>query len=186
MKLIFSAISCLCFSGCVGTQGPPLTEEVAGKLEMVMAEGDKITARTSAGTIEIVAGKGLDRTYTWDGASRSATLWPRTERWYGSMGAYFPGPGRHWKSHHGITRGVLQEGRQHFNRRDEAMGWIKKQSGYYATVYTGNGLVVSFDKVPGREQLNVEVCQILIDGKMPVDLPGAKDDGVDFQRAGRR
>src|SRR4249919_3030606 len=62
-------------------------------LELVMEEGMTITAQTETGTIAITAGPGLDRTYSWEGASRSATLDPRTERWYGSLGAYFPGPG---------------------------------------------------------------------------------------------
>ena len=61
----------------------------AERLELVMAKGDRIIATTDAGRIEITAGDGLRRDYTWDGATRSAELVPRTERWHGSMGAYF-------------------------------------------------------------------------------------------------
>jgi hypothetical protein len=144
-------------------------------LELVMKEGDRITATTSAGTVEILAGEGLKRTYTWDGESRSASLWARRERWEGSMGGYFPGPGQHWRDHHGIRRGVLEEGQQHFKNRADAEAWIKEQSGYYATVHSKSGLVVSFDMNPLRKQINVKVSQIFINGKVPANLPGAND-----------
>lgn len=148
-----------------------------------MAEGDRIVATTSAGTVEILAGKGLKRTYTWEGASRSTTLWARRERWDGRMGAYFPGPGDHWKEHNGITRGVLEEGQQHFKGQTEALAWLRKQSGYHATVYSNQGLVVSFDKVPDRKQIIVDVAQIFIDGKVPRSLPGASEGKLQLQRA---
>ncbi len=162
---------------------PDLPRVPIEQLELVMKEGDRITATTSAGSVEILAGKGLKRIYTWEGASRRATLWARRERWNGSMGGYFPGPGEHWKDHHGITRGVLEEGQQHFKSRAEAMAWIKEQSDYYATVYSRQGLVVSFDKVPGRKQINVKISQIFIGGRVLSGLPGASDGKVHFQQA---
>jgi hypothetical protein len=185
MKALFIALFCTCLGACMEFVAilPDLPRVPIGKLELVMAEGDRITATTSAGTVEILAGKGLTRTYTWEEASRSATLWARRERWDGSMGAYFPGPGQHWKEHHGITRGVLEEGQQHFKRESEALAWLREQSGYYATVYSKQGLVVSFGKVPGRKQINVVVFQILIGGKVPSNLPGASDGKLHFQRA---
>jgi hypothetical protein len=148
-----------------------------------MSEGDRIVATTTAGKIEIEAGNGLNRSYKWEEATRSAELWPRTKRWYGSMGAYYPGPGEHWKNHNGITRGVLQEGQQHFADREAAMKWLNQQGKWYATVYTSSGLVVSFDKVLGRRQLNVEVWQITINGGAPRELEGADDAKVQFVRS---
>ena len=185
MKVLAIALSSMCLSGCMGLVSvvPDISRTPTEELELVMAEGDRITATTSAGTVEILAGKGLERTYTWEGESRRAKLWPRTERWDGSMGAYFPGPGQHWKSHHGVTRGVLEEGQQHFKRESEALAWLAKQSGYYATVYSKQGLVVSFDKTPDRRQINVEVVQIFIDGKVPRSLPGASEGKLQLQRA---
>jgi hypothetical protein len=80
--------------------------------------------------------------------------------------------------HNGITRGVLQEGQQHFDSQEEALKWIEQQSGYYPTVYRDDGLVVSFGKVPVRRQINVEVWQILIHGKKPEKLPGSQNDAI--------
>jgi len=152
----------------------------ADMLELVMSKGDKILATTEAGRIEIMAGDGLNRSYTWDGATRTAELLPRTKRWYGSMGAYYPGPGEHWKDNNGITRGVLQEGQQHFEDKEAAQKWLAQQGKWYSTVFTNSGLVVSFAKVAGRRQINVEVWQITIGGVPPKELNGADDAKVQF------
>jgi hypothetical protein len=138
-----------------------------------MQSGMAITADTKTGVIVISAGHGLDRTYTWEGGSRAATLWPRPARWNGSLGAYYPGPGEHWREHNGITRGVLQEGQQHFQSEQQATDWLRKQSGYYPTIYRDDGLVVSFGKTLARRQINVEVWQIFIRGAKPQTLAGS-------------
>ena len=151
--------------------------------ELVMTNGMTITAETETGMIIISAGRGLKRTYTWEGASRSTTLWPRSERWYGSLGAYYPGPGEHWRNHNGVTRGVLQEGQQHFESEQEALDWLHKRSGYDPTVYRDDGLVVSFGKTLPRRQINVEVWQILIHDAKPQKLAGSDNSKINVTNA---
>ena len=177
MKTLQRVLACV-FALALGTLH--VAAAGAGKLELVMAKGDKIIATTEAGRIEVTAGDGLNRSYTWDGATRSAELLPRTKRWYGSMGAYYPGPGEHWKEHNGITRGVLQEGQQHFEDVEAAKKWLAQQGEWYSTVFTDSGLVVSFSKVEGRRQINVEVWQITINGKPPRGLKGSDNSKVQF------
>jgi hypothetical protein len=106
---------------------------------------------------------------------------PRGERWYGSLGLYYPGPGDHWKEHNGITRGVVEEGQQHFKSIKEAMAWIEKRK-YMPFVYRNDGLMVGWSKTPERRQLTVEVWQILINGKKPMALPGAQDSAIEIGR----
>ena len=154
---------------------PCACESKDAQIELVMRPGMALTGTTTTGVISIQAGKGLERTYTWEGASRSVTLLPREERFLGSLGAYFPGDGEHWKMHNGISRGVVQEGVQHFSSTAKALEWLKQQSEYYATVYRDDGLTVSFAKNLQRRQLNVEVWQILIEGKRPRSLKGSQD-----------
>lgn len=153
------------------------------KMELVLSEGDTIVATTGAGKIEILAGAGLKRSYTWEGATRTAKLLPREERWNGSFGAYFPGPGEHWRNHNGITRGVLQEGQQHFKDKKAALDWLATRQKWYPTVFTNSGLAVSFGKVAERRQINVEVWQIMIEGKPPKGLRGANDTKVQFVKS---
>jgi hypothetical protein len=148
--------------------------------ELVMTNGMVIIAETPTGTITITAGRGLKRTYIWEGASRSATLWARSKRWYGSLGAYYPGPGEHWRNHNGITRGVLEEGQQHFDSEQQAMEWLRTR--YSPAVYRDDSLVVSFGKVIERRQLNVDVWQILIRGVKPERLERSNNNKIKVDR----
>ncbi len=154
--------------------------------ELVMSPGMRITATTKNGTVSIYADDELERTYTWDGSSRRVRLWPRNTRWYGSLGAYFPGVGSHWRSHNGIVRGVLEEGQMHFDSKSEALSWLNnawhKKAG---SVYNDNGLFVLFFKSPDRKQINIDVFQILVNGKSPVTLSGSSNASI-FVEVGRQ
>jgi hypothetical protein len=189
------AIALLC--GCEGQPAssastpPASTQSTAierpanlAKTEFVMVPGQTITATTPVGTIEIYADDWLKRSYTWEGATRSVVMWPRDKRWDGSLGVYFPGPGRHWKEHHGITRGCVDEGQRHFPSEDDAAFWIQSQIRMYGMPYvcSRDGLVVGWMKVPEREQLDVSVWQIMVNGKKPTTMPGATDGPIRVSR----
>lgn len=147
--------------------------------ETVMTEGMKITARTSLGTIEIGAGRGFERTYTWNGCTRSLTMDPREERWYGSYGIYYPGMGNHWKDCNGITRAVVEEGQQQLENVEQALDFIDTRTTLgTVAVYTNDGLVVVWGLTPERSQLDAEVWQIFINGNKPTQLAGAQDDAI--------
>jgi hypothetical protein len=147
--------------------------------EIAMTPGMQITARTEKGEITIRAGDGLERFYTWDGATRSAKLQPRKERWYGSLGitSSEPVPWRRWKSNKGITRLLLEEGVLWFKTVDDALAWIKRARSTGADyVYTSNGLVVGWGKILPRKQLNVDVWQFMIDGNKPQSMQGSQNE----------
>lgn len=145
--------------------------------ELVLKPGDVLTANTASGQMQIQALGLLERKYTWDGSSRSVTLWPRKERWYGSLGAYFPGEGEHWKDNNGITRGVLNEGWQDFPSQNEAMNWLHSEENR-GIIYRDDGLAVGWWKTLSRHQINVDVWQILVAGKKPESLPGSSNDSI--------
>ena len=65
----------------------------------------------------------------------------------------------------GISRGVVEEGQQNFDTLEEAEVWLKEDCQH--CVYSDNGLVVCFLKIPGNDQINVDVWQIHIGGKTP-------------------
>ena len=147
--------------------------------EIVMPPDSKMEATSKTGTIVIQSRKGLKRYYTFDGVTRSVVMIPRPDRWYGSLGMYYPGPGSHWMPrHNGISRGVLQEGQQHFASINEAMEWLRKASGWYPTVYRDDGLVVGYGKELQREQINVDVWQIYIAGQKPTKLEGSDNSAI--------
>lgn len=157
-------------------QGDP---PIPSKNEIVMPADSTIEATTNTGKIIIRSGKGLKRWYTWDGATSYVVMSPRNERWNGSLGLIYPGMGSHWfPAHEGISRGVLEEGQQHFRTIEEAMNWLNKQKEISPLVYSDYGLVVSHAKYLPREQLNVDVWQILIDGKKPERLIGSNNSAI--------
>ncbi|MEP6662837.1 MAG: hypothetical protein ABJC04_04135, partial [Verrucomicrobiota bacterium] len=166
-------------SGCA----PSHSDKPYSFTELVMFPGDTITAETPTGTITIKADDELSRTYTWEGSSRSAKLWPRKERWYGSLGAYYPGPGEHWRKNHSITRGVLEEGQQHFESLDAALEWIGKPWHQSVAIYRDDGLFVLFGKIPQRYQINVDVFQIFIKDQKPKSLPGSQNNKIHFSQS---
>lgn len=171
---IFALIFSLLVS-CASNEVP----EVPPQNEIVMTEGMAITTTNDIGTIEIKSGKGLERSYTWNGGTRSVIMWPRKERWQGKFGIYYPGPGNHWKNHDGITRGVLEESQIDFPSVEKALEFINHPSRADHTVYTNDGLVVSYQKLEGAGgTLAVEVFQVLINGEKPKQLKGSKDNAI--------
>jgi hypothetical protein len=147
-------------------------------IEYVLAPNATITATTSVGQIVVKAGKGLRRTYMWEGATRWVVMEPRRERWYGSLGMYYSGAGSHWFPHNGISRGVLEEGQQNFSTLEEATKWLRDRTQWLPFVYTQDGLVVSWGKTLEREQLNVEVWQLCVMHRKPNLLSGAADANI--------
>lgn len=155
----------------------------APKPEIVLEEGQKLIIKGARIALEVQAGPKFARTYTWaDGqCQRFVELWPRTERWYGSLGLYYPGPGDHWKNCKGITRGVLEEGQMHFDSREKALAWIQERTAECRpsaewtceTLFSNDGLFVSMNMIPSRRQLSVSVFQLDIQGKKPEALPGS-------------
>ena len=127
--------------------------------------------------MKIHAGPGLKRSYTWEGATRFVIMEPRGERWYGSKGMYYPGPGDHWEEHNGITRGVVEEGQQNFDSEAAAKKWLKERD-YESPIWNKTGLVVGWMKVLERRQLHVEVWQITIKHKKPTNLTGSTDSAI--------
>lgn len=165
-----------------GAMGCSLAKDVGdrpipAKNEIVISPETRITATTSLGTIAITAGKGLKRSFTWEGATRSVEMMPRKDRWLGSLGLYYPAPGHHWKEHNGIACCVAEEGQQNFKSEEEALKWIEETK-FGTWVWRSDGLVVGWYKIPESKMLGVNVWQILINGEKPSKLPGAQDDKI--------
>ncbi len=169
-------------AGCA-TASPDLPRGIKEyQREMVMTSGMEIAAQTSSGLIRIISHGDFRRTYNWENCTREVELLPRQERWRGGYGAYHAGGSYEflwglisswtWKECNGIARPVAEEGQMHFRSEEDALKWINEQK-WINPVYTSDGLIIGWKKVPQRKQLNVEVWQIFINGKKPQNLPGA-------------
>lgn len=145
--------------------------------EVVMTRGMVIKATTPAGFIEIIAKRGFKREYKWDECEKSVTLWPRHERFHGSLGIYYPGPGiTWWIPCDGLQRALVDEGQQHFASEHEALAFLDDRALDF--VYRNDGLAVGWGMLPGRSAIVVEVWQVLINDQKPDSLQGAEDDKI--------
>ena len=148
--------------------------------ELVMREGVTIEARKDNTSVKVTSGKGFDRTYEWDRCKLKSDMGARKQRWYGSMGIYDPAPffGFSFGGCSGIARTVVQEGQIHFDDMQFAQKWIERHPKSYRTAWTNDGLLVSWNIVPGRTQLSVDVWMICINGKRPKQIVGATDSAI--------
>ncbi len=144
--------------------------------EIVMTPSMRIDVTSPTGEVTITAGKGRERTFSWEGGTRSIELWPRTDRWNGSFGAYFPGPGRHWFPHHSIYRCVMDEGQLNFSSEAKALVFLSETPAFEPRIYRNDGLTVWLSKNGGT--LGVDIYQIYVNGKKPRKLIGAQDDKI--------
>ena len=169
--------------------------------EIVMTPGMTIAVNAGVRSMSITAGKNFERTYTWNKCTRTVTLEPRSQRWYGSLGLFHAPFGFSWDACDNVRRAFIDEGQQHFNTLKDAsiylshlgaVGWtfestdprVPSSTTYtdkrlpidQQPIYTNDGLVIQWWK-EGRTGLtiNIQVWQILINGKKPTSLPGAQD-----------
>ena len=154
--------------------------------ELVLRDYARLEVDTPVGTVSVQAGKGLERTYEWDGCSLSANMFARRSRWYGSLGAY-DAAGRlgladalRDKSHacKGISRTVVQEGQIHFDDEQAAEEWIRRYSAISRTVWTNDGLLAQWQVVPSRDQFSFDLWLICVQGRAPKGLAGANNDAI--------
>ena len=135
--------------------------------EMVMTKGTIIEASNKSGRIEVQAGEGTSRTYSWKGGRETVRLWKRQERWYGSRGLYHPGGGPR-------VHLVVEEGQQHFCSEQEADEWLANQQSRLDYACSPTGLVVGWYKSRQPDQdywgVNVEVWQVYIHGRRPSSM----------------
>lgn len=155
--------------------------------ELVMYEGSSIVASVNGSSIKIVAGKGFDRSYEFDGCRLKSNMNTRVGRWYGSLGIYDPAAqffpsvfGQ--KECKGISRTVVEEGQIHFDNMQFANEWIRRQQKTVGktgkVTWTTDGLLVAWNVAPRRMQLNVSVWLMCFGGQHPKNLLGGKDSTV--------
>lgn len=145
-----------------------------------MQAGVSIEARKDGSSVKVTSGKGIDRVYEWERCKLKSDMGPRKQRWYGSMGIYDPAASSSFSfgGCSGISRTVVQEGQIHFDDMRLAQRWVERHPKGYNTVWTNEGLLVSWSIVAGRQQLSVDVWQMCVNGKRPRYLAGADDSAI--------
>jgi hypothetical protein len=108
----------------------------------------------------------------------------------GKLGIYDPAPSFGVTSYfacEGISRTVVEEAQVHFENDAAAMSWLARYATIYPkdTVWTNDGLVVSWAVVPKRDQLNADVLQICVNGHRPKSLAHASEQQISMNGARR-
>lgn len=157
--------------------------QCVGVNEIILTPGMSIAAKNIHGNLLIQAGDNYHRSFTWEGETRSVDMLPRTERWNGSSGLYYPGRGNHWKEHDGITRAVIDEGILNFESLAGILEYIGRYEDRNSLAYNDEGFFVYWDKSPGAGgTLNVQLWQFLINGAKPNGIPGSDNTKITILR----
>lgn len=158
--------------------------------ELVLQDDTRLVATTSSGTVSVLAGPGLERTYEWNGCSFASHMEPRGSRWYGSLGIHGGEPGAgvlgsllpRLFTCKGIDRTLVEEAQIHFPEQAAAERWIARYAKNFETVWSNDGVVVQWIVSPARRQLGVSIWQVCVAGRRPTELSGAKDGSLQFSR----
>ena len=160
------------------------TMKTPGVVEKVMTPGMRIEATTNSGTIVVLATSDTQRRISWDNGDCECTIemWQRRSRWpaTGGFGLYFPGPGRSCETCGSVSRVVTEEGWQWFHQKSDAEAWIRAMRKRFSgcVVCNDQGLVVAWTKVIEREQLNVEIWQVVIGREKAGNLIGSAHGSI--------
>jgi hypothetical protein len=186
--MAMAAIACLnTLLGPIAAAEQVLTHiQTDAEPELVLYDGSVIEARNAGSSVSITAGANLVRTFAWKGCSLESHPSPRRSRWFGSMGVYDPAAylgGPITKQCDGIFRTVTQEGQIHFDDEEFLREWLRRLP-TRPTVLTNSGLVVSWDFVPSRRQLNVDLWLVCLNGKPATWLAESSDSSVTVKPSG--
>lgn len=141
----------------------------------VLEPKQSVEATNRFGTIRIEYVSPTERKYKWDDSAQTVEMIPRKERFLGALGIYNPASRA---SEGGPVRIVTQESKLRFQKIDDVYRFLYQSSEIMDWVYTRDGLVVGFGKAPDRNQINVDLWQVLVDGRKPSDLRGARDASI--------
>lgn len=141
--------------------------------DAVLAPGQMVEAANSAGKVRISYVSAKERRYDWDGESRTITMIARDEPFLGKLGLYDPADGL--KTPLRAERLVVQESKLRFSTRTEAYEFLWPEGATKDWAFLGNGMVVGFARVPARNQISIDLFQVIVDGK-PAGLERSEFD----------
>ena len=146
--------------------------------ELAMQPGMTIVATNKNGKVTIEYISSLKRRYRWGEFDETRFLIPRKERWLGRLGAYEPAEAHLWEIF--SPRIVAEDSQLHFENLNDLELWLNQGSAVLDWVYTDNGLVVGFAESPERNQVNIEIYQLYINGKKPSQLDGSQPEKLEI------
>jgi hypothetical protein len=142
----------------------------------VLSQGQGVYANNRAGAVAIFYISPIKRKYVWDGQSRIVTMIPREEAFLGMTGLY--NPAESMLNNKFATRLVVMESKMYFSNYHDVYAFLKQSSEIMNWVYTNDGLVVGFSRDAKRNQIDISLWQIEINGRKPTVLLGSQDAAI--------
>lgn len=170
----------LIFLGIAGCEEAP-PKHPYSYTELALEEGMTITATNKNGTVNIKWLSPLKRQFSWGNNKAVRTLWPRKERFMGKLGAYDPAPQSTFNFWSGV-RIVSDDSRIDFSSREELDAFLYQGSAVLDWVFNNEGWVVGFAKAPSRNQINIDLYRITINGKSPGWIKGSRPNQIQVNR----
>ena len=164
--IAFNLVSC----------GESVPTEPYSYTELAMEPGMIIEATNKNGTVFIEYIDPLKRHYQWDDFDEERDLIPRKKRFMGELGVYDPTHAYIWEVF--TPRIVASDSQLHFDSMSDIDKWLYQSSAVLDWVYTDDGLVVGFRKKPSRNQVNIEVYQLYLNGEKPTKLKGSRPENI--------
>ena len=141
----------------------------------VLTPGQYVVAANKFGGVRISYVDAITRRYEWQNNSRVVTMKRRPEPFRGKVGMYNPNEGGLFDRK---QRLLVQEHTINYETEKELYASLYEGSAVMDWVYTEDGLVVGYGIFPDRDQVNLELFQILLRGKKPTGLRGARPDSI--------
>jgi hypothetical protein len=149
---------------------------------VILESNQSLVATNKNGSVKISYVSPTKRKYTWDNQSRVLKMtiqdWVDTNR-LGKIHPSFCGiynAGDVWFFNPYNVRIVSVEGTMNFKSEKDIYAFLYQGSEVMYWVYTSDGLLFGFGRVPKREAINIDLYQILLDGKKPHDLKGSSNN----------
>ena len=143
----------------------------------VLHHGESLCFENQNGKVRISYISSLERKYEINNSyAKIVQLVQRTEAFRGRLGLYSPGDS--FALFSSAKRLVLEESVRDFTTEDEIYTALRESSHYMDWVYTSNGLVCGLGMSPERRQVNITIWRILLKGKEPSNLTGARNYAI--------
>lgn len=139
----------------------------------VLASGQQAVFRNANGSGKIIWISNFVRRYEIDDTAYDVRLTQRLEEFRNQKGIYNPGESWGWlnPSDDRISRFVVEESELNFKSMSECRNFMGEGADYYQWVCGPNGLVLGFFLSPGRDQANVSLFRVSINGVPLQALP---------------
>lgn len=156
--------------------------------ETVLKPGESVTATNRFGTVTVSYVSERKRKFEFDGQTAVRALIARPDRFMGMLGLYDPAAASTFAPP--SFRLLVEEAEQHFETYEQIYAALYSGSEVMDWVYTSDGLVVGYSKVPPppdhRVDFNtydVDLYQFYLNGAKPTGLRGARDAAIRLEHS---